>query len=262
MDTIREHLWIWGHVAGSYNGEYGLPDSTMGALEGAQYLGVENLILISYKGLPEPPYENLARELSPLKRVVWSVVGAGGTSRGFEEELTATQALAAQFPNFVGAMMDDFFKSDEAPQPAVYTPEQLAALRERLHASARPLDLWVVLYAHQLHMPIAPHLAECDVLTFWTWKAEELSQLEENFARAEVLAPRPRKVLGLYMFDFGNARPLPVPLMERQCELGLKWLREGRVEGLILLSTSICDLGLETVEWSRRWIEAVGDEQL
>ena len=49
--------------------------------------------------------------------------------------------------------------------------------------------------------PVADHLAACDVMTFWTWKAEELARLEANFRRTEELAPTTRKVLGCYMWD-------------------------------------------------------------
>jgi hypothetical protein len=50
--------------------------------------------------------------------------------------------------------------------------------------------------------------------------------------------------------------------MASQCEMGLQWLRDGRVEGLIFLASCICDLDLEAVEWTRRWITRVGDEPL
>lgn len=264
MGTVRDHLWTWGHVAGSYTGEFGLDQvSTIGPAQAAAYLGVPNLVMVSYHGKPEPPYEPCAQELSGLRQVVWSVVGGGGTSRGFEEELGATQRLAAQFPNITGAMMDDFFIGPPDPRLAVYTPEEIAAMRDRLHASQpRPLDLWVVLYNHNMVLPIAPHLAACDVVAFWTWTGNELPQLEENFARAEALAPQARKVLGCYMYDFGNSQPLPVEAMQRQCEIGLRWLREGRIEGMILLGTCIADLGLETVEWTRRWVDRVGEQEI
>ena len=53
---------------------------------------------------------------------------------------------------------------------------------------------------------------------------------------------------------------MPMDLMKKQCEAGLRWLKEGRVEGIILLASSICDLELETVEWVRRWVSEVGNE--
>ena len=46
------------------------------------------------------------------------------------------------------------------------------------------------------------------------------------------------------------------------CELGLRWLREGRIEGMIFLASCICDLGIETVEWTRAWIAEVGEQKL
>jgi hypothetical protein len=259
MDTVRDKLWIWAHPAGSYDGEWGLAEnSRIGMAAAADYMGISNLIMVSYNGRPEPPYAEAAQEFAPLQRVVWSVVGAGGATRGFEAELQSVQDLAGEFPNFRGAMMDDFFRGPSDPEPAVYTPEQIAALRERLHATpARPLDLWVVLYDHNLDLPLGPHLAEVDTVAYWTWTGEGLAQQEANFARAEALAPAARKVLGCYLYDFGNNRPLPVELMQQQCERGLRWLEEGRIAGMIFLATCICDLGLEAVEWTRRWIAAL-----
>ena len=64
------------------------------------------------------------------------------------------------------------------------------------------------------------------------------------------------------MYDYGNGKPMPVDLMKYQCKLGLQWLRHGRIEGMIFLASCICDLELETVEWTRRWIEQVGSQPL
>jgi hypothetical protein len=49
--------------------------------------------------------------------------------------------------------------------------------------------------------------------------------------------------------------------MERQCRIGLDWLRQGRIEGIIFLASCICDLGLEAVEWTREWIGKTGGER-
>ena len=86
--------------------------------------------------------------------------------------------------------------------------------------------------------------------------------MEDNFARLEELFPQPGKILGLYMWDFGETRPMPVDLMQLQCEAGLRWLREGRLEGMAFIASCVADLGLPAVEWTKRWIEEVGDEGL
>ncbi|MBI4553641.1 MAG: hypothetical protein HY710_15355 [Candidatus Latescibacteria bacterium] len=258
MPTVRDHFWLWGHEAGSHDKGYGISGtSRMTPAEGAFYLGTPNLIIVRYNDLPAPPYDQYALALSPLRRVVWSIVGAGG--RTDSEEVGRARALAARFPNITGVMMDDFFKHDPT-HVAVHTPESLQAIRDQLTVSGRTLDLWVVLYQQQLDLPVSAHLQLCDVVTFWTWWAERLEQLEQNFAQFERLAPTSRKVLGCYMWDYGNRKPMPVALMEHQCQLGLRWLREGRIEGMIFLASCICDMGLETVEWTREWVRAVGDE--
>ncbi len=50
--------------------------------------------------------------------------------------------------------------------------------------------------------------------------------------------------------------------MKHQCELSLQWLKQRRIEGLIFLASCICDLELEAVEWTRRWIAEVGDQPI
>ena len=259
MSNVRDKFWIWGHEAGSHNTGWDLPKpSRMTPAEGAFYLGVPNIIIVRYDDKPAPPFEQYALALSPLKRVVWSIVGAGGQTQSEEVELVRN--LAARFPNFCGVMMDDFFRGGE--EVAVHTVDALKNIQENLTVSDRKLDLWVVLYDHQLSHPVGDHLVQCDVATFWTWRSEMLSELEENFERVECLAPSCRKVLGCYMWDYGNRKPMPISLMERQCQIGLQWLQDGRINGMIFLASCICDLELETVEWTKRWIREVRDEPI
>ena len=259
--VIRDKFWIWGHEVGSHDNAFGLTaTSRMTPAEGAFYLDVPNMILVRYNDLPEPPFEQYAVAMRPLKQVVWSIVGAGGASANYEVE--AARNLAEKFPNFTGVMMDDFFSDPATGKVAVHDVESLNAIQKQLTVANRKLDLWVVLYNHQLGHPVGPHLETCDVVTFWTWNASQLTELKQNFTRAEELTPSPRKVLGCYMYDYGDRQPMPVDLMQHQCEIGLQWLRDGRIDGMIFLASCICDLGLETVEWTRDWIQRVGDEPL
>jgi hypothetical protein len=41
----------------------------------------------------------------------------------------------------------------------------------------------------------------------------------------------------------------------------LRWLRERRIDGIIIYGTAM-DLGWESVEWAREWIQRVGDTKL
>jgi hypothetical protein len=229
--------------------------------EGALYLGVPNLLMLRYRDRPEPPFDQYALPFRALERVVWSTVGSSGAT--YDEERSHVYELAARTPNITGVIMDDFFRGFSAGKVAgALSLDELRAERGRLAVPGRRLDLWVVLYDHQLDWPVRDHLELCDTVTFWTWTSGALTNLERNFEAVQKLAPAPAKVLGCYMWDYGEKKPMSVGLMEMQCERGLEWLREGRIEGMIFLASCICDLDLEAVEWTRRWIAAVGDERI
>jgi hypothetical protein len=42
--------------------------------------------------------------------------------------------------------------------------------------------------------------------------------------------------------------------MQEQCDTYLELVKEGVIEGIIVCSNCIADLGIECVEWMRNWI--------
>jgi hypothetical protein len=162
-------------------------------------------------------------------------------------------------------MLDDFFGSEQSAQGddrTVLPSEKLRELRDRMTVAGRRLDLWAVLYEHQLERPLAPYLELLDLVSLWTWDAGKLPGLESNLERLEKVAPRCGRVLGCYLWDYGKKEPMPLDLMRHQCEVGLGWLRQGRIAGMIFLASCLCDLELEAVEWTRNWLEQVGEQRL
>ncbi|MDP6776658.1 MAG: hypothetical protein QGI83_07835 [Candidatus Latescibacteria bacterium] len=258
MPTVRDKLWIFTCVAGSDNPSLekgGFPEgSRMTPAEGAFYLGVPNLQMIRWEGLPAYPYDQYAEAFSPLKQVVWSIVGSGG--REDEEELERVLELAERYPNVTGIYMDDFIRKEGE---GVLTPEDLKGIRPRLKVGGRRLDLWVVVYIRQLDLPIFPLVEQCDIVNLWTWNSEQLVGLAKNLDRLEKLKPGGRVSLGCYLWDFHNARPVSVKDMEHQCGLGLKWLQEGRIESMSFLANTVMDIKTESPAWTRDWIQEVGD---
>jgi hypothetical protein len=262
---IQDNLWIWSHEAGSHNNSYGLKGiSRMTPTEGAYYLGVPNLIFIRYNySRPFPSsFKQYALPFTPLKHVMWSITGAGGQHK--TNEVDVLLKLASVYPNICGAFMDDFFRQpDEKGQISAYSRAELKKIKEDLKVNKRRLDLAVTLYTNNLDIPnIEKILQQIDILAFWTWEAKELKNLENNFNRLESFMPSSRKMLGCYMWDYGKSRPIPISLMRHQCNLGIKWLHEKRIEGMIFLASCICDLELEAVEWTRKWILNVGKEEI
>lgn len=265
---VRDRLWVWGHEAGSHNMDwvdngtlvhnwYNLPaQSRMTPAESALYLGVPNLIMVRCGNKPGPPYDTLAQSFAPLRRVVWSVIGdSSTTANNGATDLDEVLRLADRYPNISGAIMDDM-------NPSRLGLDQLKAMHAQLKGRPHPLDLWIVLYAHELNPDMQPYYAESDLLALWTWKQEDLAQLPAHLDRVEAAFPNKRKVLGCYLYDYGNRRPMTEDNMRRQCEWGLKWLQDGRIEGMIFLANCVCDLGLDAVEWTRQWIADHGDDVL
>jgi hypothetical protein len=177
-----------------------------------------------------------------------------------EEAVPLKSAKLKANSSYAGHGPDSLNEEAKAEAPAALSVGQLQKIRDRLVVNGRRLDLGVTLYTYQLDPKIRPHLEYCDVISLWTWEAKDLERLEENFVRFKALVPKKRTWLGCYMWDFGTAKPMPIAAMKKQCEFGLNRLRDGQIEGMIFLASNLCDLDLETVEWTRQWIAAVGDQ--
>jgi hypothetical protein len=298
--TARDRLWIFTIYGGGNNREwqskhhiedYSPGGSRMTPAEGAFWLGVPNLLFIRAKDIPPLPsaepgrrrtsFEQYAMSFAPLDRVVWSVVGGGG--HGGMNEVPPVLDLAKKFPNITGVYLDDFIvKAKVQPdghklgQPALRV-EELKQAREQMKAAGRPLEIWATLYTHEINparklaepvfQACEPSLAtffdQFDVLTLWTWNSEEIPELEANLAALEKLAPKNARIaLGLYLWDFHNRKPVPVELMKHQCDVGLKWLKEGRVSDLIFLANTMLDVGMPSAEFARDWVKKNGGEKL
>ncbi len=265
MKTVSDKLWLWCHQAGSHNYIKQIDgQSYITPAAALSYMGIPNGIMVAFGGLPEPPLLPHARELAGADKLVWSIVGDSSSKRNdSSSDLEEVIGLARTCPNLQGAIMDDFFhKPDVNGAISRYSAEQLTYFAERLHTAVRPLDLWVVLYAHDLELPLAPLLAPCDVVTFWSWTAAELPSLPGNLTKARALAPGKRLVLGCYMWDYGAGKEMSVENMRWQCEQGLALLKTGEIDGMIMLASCICDLNLPAVEWTRRWVAQVGRQTL
>jgi hypothetical protein len=282
--TARDRMWLFTVGAGLNDGylERGgiRGGSRMTPAEGAYYLGVPNVILVREHNVPASPsretpwkaktsFEQYAISFRPLKRVVWSIVGSGGQMQGNEAPLVLN--LAKSNPNIMGAYFDDFLRPEGQRLKGALTPNELRARRASLTVGGRRLETWLTLYTREVSpsspgyrpsdVPLTNYLDPFDIVLLWTWNSDELNQLEENFANLVKIRPKGNG-LGLYLWDFHNSKPVPIPLMEKQCKLGLQWLKEGKIREMVFLANTVLDVGLEVVEWTRNWIESVASERV
>jgi hypothetical protein len=160
--------------------------------------------------------------------------------------------------------MDDFFR--DKGSEASLTLDQLRNLQQQLKRPGKKLDLYVTLYTNELNLPIADYLKLIDVVTLWTGETADTENLDANLTKLEKLAPKSRKLLGCYTAAYDHNRtpmwtPLPVSVMRHQCEEGLRWLRDGRIEGIIIYG-NFMDLNWAAQGWTREWIQKIGDTRL
>jgi len=271
--SINDHLWIWGHPVNSHFGYANfcpaIQESHITPADAAAFLGVPNLLMVHYGDQPQPPFDDEAAAFQPLSRVVWSLLPAvhvpwSNLPKPTEEESTCLDAvldMAKANENVSGVVLDDFF--GRGGQVAALSITELEAIQAKLQLPDRKLDLWVVYYDRPSgktppEAELLPYLKHCDVISYWTWNAADLEYLEENFEEVRRVADTCdcSVVLGCYMFDYGEKRPMPLDLMEKQCRLGREWLEQGRIDGMVFLASCICDIGLEAVEWTKNWIAA------
>lgn len=264
--TVRDRLWLFASPTGSTAPHTGRR-TVMSPAEGACYLGIPNIYMNQANagaeaklGRFEPPFDQYAVALRPFKRVLWGLVGSGGFTT--PEERKEGVELIRKTPNFVGAHLDDFFTSKATGKRAVLTVDELREIRQTLRAGDRPLEIYSTYYTTLLKFPLGDYLKLLDGVTFWTWKPEDLVHLDTNLAKVKEAAPHLKVIQGCYLVDFTRKTSIPVPAMQRQCEMGLEYLKRKRIEGMMFLSNGVMDLGFESVEWTRRWIEKVGDTRL
>jgi hypothetical protein len=239
--------------------------SVMSPAEFAYFLGIPNIIMVQASsseakyGRFEPPFSQYTLALRPLERVVWSVVGSGGFTD--PAETREVLEMIPEFPNIVGVMLDDFFTLNTEGKRAQWSVDELKTLRRQLDKLGRNLEIFVTLYYRGVGLPLNDYLELIDVITLWGGPAD-LPDLDTHLEKVEQYLPGKRKMLGCYLADYSNAEGLPVPLMKLQCEKGLQWLQQGRIEGMIFLGNTLADFGFESVEWVRSWIEKVGEQPI
>ena len=254
---LSEKLWIWGQDAGTHhlveNNAWKLPGvNKMGPVEGAKYLGIPNMCRIAMGNVPAPPFDNEMEKLKDIPTVAWSIIGDAGTDRHSTggSDLEAVIDLTKKYNNLVAGVMDDFFNPGRIE---IYTPDVIADYAATLHKAG--LELWTVFYDRNLNDDLSEWLVNCDVVSFWTWNAVDLMKLEENIVKLEGQLTNGQKIYaGCYMYDYGGFGPISNELMLYQLETYKKWLKEGRIDGIIFCSNCIADIGLEAVEITRKWI--------
>ena len=233
--------------------------------EGAFMLDVPNILMIQCDGEPAPFSKDALGYMESfcrMDRVLWGSCGSGGYRVGNEEAFVCE--LAEKYPNLTGVFMDDingaFRKVEDQEERHRLRVEMVKEVRENLKKACRPMDLYITWYWHL--EPYPGLMDQVDGVSLWTWNSDDLPKLQERFEAIEELYKDKKILLGIYMYDFYNRKPVPNELMEYQCNYALELLKAGRIDGMIFEANSVMGAGLPSEYWLREWVERVKNTEV
>ncbi|MGI6573051.1 MAG: hypothetical protein ACOX19_06485 [Fermentimonas sp.] len=266
---LRDHLWMWGHDSGVYDGPdgvYNIPLSPpISMADGIRYMGIPNVCVIRH-GIPES--SEYLKQFDDVKRIAWTL--SMGSNESYKTLKDYVFGLRDTMPNLTGYFLDDFFRfsvstlpeNENEPAPAALSIEELKQLYNETLAYKRRLDLAIVLYTHQLHPAIQTYMQYVDVVSLWIWDGTDIQQIEESFKKYRSLVPDKRTLLGIYMWNFGGQKEMDQNLMVKQLDFAYRLYREGEIEGMIFHCTPLVNKNLRAVEYAKEWIAKHGDERI
>lgn len=261
---LREKMWLWGQTAGSHHAvgnPFKLPgENKMTPMEGGKHFGIPNVFRVVMADMPKKEeFNREAQELDGFDTIFWSLIGSGGSEHAFVAD--DVLKLAEKYEKIQGAITDDFL-NDQRMQ--MFTPEMIRECREKLHNfSKRKLDLYTVVYVRELTPERQSRLQEFDAYTMWTWNGCDIPKLDENYEKLRTLVGNEKKIMaGCYMWDYGDSQPMREDWMQMQLDTYYSWLKEGKIDGVVVCSNCIADLNLPTEQMMSEWLRIHGDEDV
>ena len=256
---LADKLWNWGHLEGSHNSII-KQDCKMTPEEFAAEYGIPNAFIVSYGGNIQPPFDSLAKRLSPLKEIKWSVLGDSSTPLP-DAELGNTEDILNVIKsgtNITGGIVDDFFSPERMKR---FPPAVLKKIKNALNEKG--LDFWCVLYDMQLDLDLSEYIDCFDGVTFWIWTSPQLANTGAHLKKLYSITKNKPVMLGMYVFDYGTGGvPLAPELFEAQLSLYYNELKEKRADGIVFCSSTLGDAALETNAILKEFVKTHGNEDI
>ncbi|MBR4222397.1 MAG: hypothetical protein IKR81_14640 [Victivallales bacterium] len=262
-NELRDCLWMWGHETGVYDGpgnKYQIPVSEpIGMAHACGYMGIPNVCSVRWETCGKAHLW----QYRGMTRFGW-IIGHNPTT--YAKLCPFAESLVPAYPNLTAFELDDFFDNkpeemqpdpkggEKLVSPATLTLQELDDLKKRMKTLAHPVELRIVLYARQLKPSIVPALSYADTVLLWTWNGADIAKLTDNYRLYRSMMPDKPTLLGIYMWDFGDKKPLELGFMKQQLDQALKWWKEREINGLIFHCTPLVNKDLPAVEYCREWI--------
>ena len=266
--TIRDRLWMWGHhvdsakhagrCAGIRKG-FKWPGRAVDQAEGCRLMGIPNNCVIRWCNMPKYPWGDYFDQFREMKRISFGIHD-GGAEKTEEKMRIAFEELKPRYPNLTGCFLDDYFLSRNKN----YVPDlkKLGRIADAVHAHG--LRLSVVAYADQVGIKPAfkPHFGLVDEVSFWFWKGSSIPTMADQIRKCrDFIGPEKDMLLGLYMWDFSVAAPVPADLMSQQLAFAERFLSDRTINGLLFHPTFSAALDVPAVNLSKKWIAEHGERR-
>lgn len=261
MAKLREKLWVWGHPTNAFMNRSGITtESHMSPREGIIWLGGENVFYVPSR------YEISRREQAEYMKDMRNVGFALNTISKNPENFEEILQLGRDFDNVKIGILDDFFNAENTDNYLNYSIETLKGYADRLHAVG--MELWMVVYSKHFREESKPN---CDMreyfkvfdgITFWFWNESEIEFYEKRMQDFFDATEGIRRMVGCYLYNFGDEIPSNIEPTIYQLKRGLDFLKEGKIEGLIMHTNCVLDIGHKVPIEAKNWLANHLDDEL
>ena len=262
---LREKMWLWGHPERRYNYEFGNDrESRMTPMEACLYLGVRNTFMSPVGWKVDRRQYN--KSFITLKEVGWECYKAGETP----DLINPIIEEARNFPNNGRVVFDDFKRQNRYGDYTKLKMEDLFEVNRRLHEDApHPMSMWMVLYANEFGLgeeadaEFRRYIDPFDGVIMWGWLESKVKeQFHEKYEIFKKLTHDKRRMLGCYLYNFGESRQATPEIVLWQLDTYREKLLSGEIEGIVLHSNPMADLDYPAFEVAREWMLVHGDDEI
>lgn len=253
MGQLREKVWIWGHPENSLKGHYGLvKDSNVTPIDGMKYLGARNIFYVPMSR----PCNKDEKSIGLQENCI-----SFGWSKEIIDDIDDIIERKKKFASFNILIYDDFFQTDnEGNNAFCINKEKLLANKKKLNDNG--LEMWVVFYERDKDIDISEYLDCFDGISFWFWNQPSEEQYQETIKMFIAKTPNKKRLVGCYLYDFGREKECDADRVEAELENNKKLLQEGLIEGFILHTNVVGDMGFEAYERCAKWMQKNGDIEI
>jgi hypothetical protein len=101
---------------------------------------------------------------------------------------------------------------------------------------------------------------EFDGVIMWTWQEKDVHLIPEKFEIFKQQTPKTRRMVGCYLYNFGEAKQATGEAVKWQLDYYRELLLKGEIEGVVLHTNTMADLDYEAYDVAVQWMEEHGDE--